>query len=218
MQRPRPLDPFEFALEPDDPFADQPAIDLELALTGSAEKTKTAALALKMSPRPDQSRALVGERGKLDLQAALIGTRPRAKNFEDQTGAVDNLRLPAPFEIALLHWAQHAIEDNQADRVFADQLAQAFEGPAPKEAVRPGTSDPGDLGTDDIEADRPRETDRFLQSSLDRTACYRCRLVTGGRFQCGVDDERATGRGPVRAVRWVCAAQDSVISLLGSNS
>ena len=218
MQPSSPLDSVEFALEPSDPFADQPSVDLELALAGSAEKTKTAALALKMSPRPDQPRALVGERGQLDLQPALMGMRPRAKNFKDQTGAVNNLRLPAPFEIALLHWAEHAIEDNYADRVFADQPAEVFEGPTPKEVTRPRTTDPRDLGTDDIEADCPRETNRFLQSSLDQTARCRCRLLTGGRFQCRMDDEGATRRGTVRAGSCIGAAQDSAISLLGSNS
>ena len=147
-----------------------------------------------------------------------MGTRPRAKNFEDQTGAVNNLRLPAPFQIALLHWAQYAIKDNHADRVFADQFAEVFQGPAPKEIAWPRTSDSGDLGTDDVEADRSRETDRFLQPSLDQTARCRGRLLTGGRFQCRMHYECAACRGTVRAGSCVCAAQDSAISLLGSNS
>jgi hypothetical protein len=66
-----------------------------------------------------------------------------------------------------LHWAQYAVKDNHADRVFADQFAEVFQGPAPKEIAWPRTSDSGDLGTDDVEADCSRETDRFLQSSLD---------------------------------------------------
>ena len=218
MQRPRSLDSVKFALEPSYPFADQPAVNLELALAGSAEKTKTAALALKMSPRPDQPLALVGERCQLDLQATLIGARPRAKNFKDQTGAVNNLRLPAPFEIALLHWAQYAIKDNHADRVFADQFAEVFQGPAPKEIAWPRTSDSGDLGTNDVEADRSRQTDGFLQSSRDQTARHRCRLLTGGRFRRWMYDEGATGRGTVSADSGLYAAQDSAISLLGSNS
>jgi len=167
VQRSCSLDPVEFAFKPRNPLADQPAVDFELALAGPAEKAKTAALALKMSPRPDQPRALVGERGQLDLQAAFMGTRPRAKNFEDQAGPVNDLRLPAPFQITLLHRAQDAIDDNQIDAVITNQFAEAFEGPAPEEAAWLRAGDPRDLGTDHIEADRPREADRFLQPSLD---------------------------------------------------
>jgi len=117
-----------------------------------------------------------------------------------------------------LHRAQRAIEDNHANRVIADQFAEVFQGPAPKEVARPRTRDPGDLGTDDVEADRTRETDRFLQSSLDQTARCRWRLSAGDRFQCRMHYECATGRGTVRAGSCVCAAQDSAISLPGSNS
>ena len=145
----------------------------------TTEETKTAALAFEMGPRSNQPRTLVGQRGQFYLQSTFIGTRPRAKNFENQTGAVNNLGLPAPFEIALLHRAQYAIKDNHADCVFADQFPEVFQGPAPKKVAWPRTSESGDLGTDDVQADRSRETDRFLQSSLDQTA-RRCRLLTGG--------------------------------------
>jgi hypothetical protein len=108
-----------------------------------------------------------------------VGTCPRAEDFEDQTGAVNDLRLPTPFEITLLHRAQHAVDDNQTELVFADQLGEVFKGPAPEEATRPRSGDPGDLGTDYIEIDCPGETDRFLKPSLDRTARYFRWLLAG---------------------------------------
>src|SRR6059058_4283573 len=125
MQRPRPLDVVELAFEPCDPFADQPAIDFEMALTGTAEEAEPAALAFEVGPRTDQPRSLIGECGELDLEPPLVGARPRAENFEDQTGPVDDLRLPVFFEGALLHRAQRAVNDDDADRIVADQSAES---------------------------------------------------------------------------------------------
>jgi hypothetical protein len=170
MQRPRPLDVVEIAFEVGDTLPDQPAVDFELAFAGPAEKAKTAALALEVGPRANQPRSLIGKRGQFDLQAALVSARPRAENFEDQTGPVDDLRPPAPFEVALLHRAQRTIDDDDPDSVFADQLAEIFEGPAAEQAIGPRARDARDLGADDIETDRPCEADCFLQSRFDRTA------------------------------------------------
>src|SRR5207247_2884309 len=139
------------AFEPRDPFADQPAIDFKLALSGTAEEAEPAALAFKVSPRTDQPRSLIGEGGELDLEPPLMGARPRAENFEDQTGPVDNLRLPVFFEVALLHRAQRAVDDDDADPIVADQAAQSVEGPAAEQAARPRPYDRRDLGADDIE-------------------------------------------------------------------
>ena len=96
-----------------------------------------------------------------------MGACPRAKNFEDQTRAVDYLRLPTPFQITLLHRAQHAIDDDQTDAVVANRRAETVEGAACEEATWPRAGNPGDLSTDHIEPYRPRETDRFVQPSLD---------------------------------------------------
>jgi hypothetical protein len=49
-----------------------------------------------------------------------VRTRSRAKNFEDQTCPVNDLRLPTAFEVPLLYRAQHTVDDNQTDLVFAD--------------------------------------------------------------------------------------------------
>ena len=105
MQRAGALDVVELPAQPGDALADQPAVDFELALARSAEKSETAALAFEMRPRPDQPRTLVRQCRQFDLQAAFMSARAGAENLEDQAGAVDNLGLPAPFQIALLHRA-----------------------------------------------------------------------------------------------------------------
>ena len=99
-----------------------------------------------------------------------MGTRSGTKNFENQTRSVNDLRLPATFEVTLLYRAEHAVDDNQTDLVFTDQPAEVFEGSSAEEAICARPRDPRDLGTYDVEVDGPRETDRFLKPSLNGAA------------------------------------------------
>src|SRR6266550_5227276 len=130
MERPCALDVGKLALEPRDPLTNQTAIDFELALSGSAEEAEPAALTFEVGPRTDQPRPLVGERRELDLEPPLVGARPCAENFEDQTGPVDDLCLPVFFEGALLHRAQRAVDNDDADLIVADQGTESVECPA----------------------------------------------------------------------------------------
>jgi hypothetical protein len=98
-----------------------------------------------------------------------MSARPGAKNLEDQTGPIDNLCLPAPLEIALLHRAQGGIDDRESNFVFPYQLAEVFKGAAAKQAARARACDAGDLGADDIEADGPGEPNRLLEPCFDRS-------------------------------------------------
>ena len=159
----------ELAFQPRDALADQPPVDFELALAGTAEKTEPAALALQMGPGTHQPRALIGQRRQFDLQAALMGARPRAEDLQDQAGAVDHLGLPAFLEIALLHRRQGAVDDDEPDLVFADQFAEIGNRPAAEQARRARTGDARDLGADDVEVDRLGEADRLLQARFDRS-------------------------------------------------
>jgi hypothetical protein len=129
---------------------------------------------------------LVGQRRQFDLHSAFMGAGPLAENLQDQAGTVDNLRLPAPFEIALLHWAQRGVDDNDPDFILADQLPEGFDSAAAQKSVRARASDGGDFGTDYVEADRLGETDSLFQTCFERTAriisrvpsrrCFRSRM------------------------------------------
>ncbi len=110
-----------------DALADQPAVDLELALARPAEKAEPAALAFEMRPRPHQPRALVRQCRQFDLQATLMGAGARAEDLENEPGSVDHLGLPAPLEVALLHRAQRRIDDDEADRALGDDGAQILD-------------------------------------------------------------------------------------------
>jgi len=130
MQIPRPSGRVEVALQPGNALTDQPPVDFELAFAWAAEKAKPAALAFQMGPGAHQTGSLIGQRRQFDLQSAFMGAGPRAENLEDEPRPVDDLRLPAPFEIALLHRAQRGIDDDERDVVFGDQLAEVFDSAA----------------------------------------------------------------------------------------
>src|SRR4029453_17221243 len=102
-----------------------------------------------MRPRAHQARSLIRERRQLDLQAALMGARPRAKDFENEACPVDDFRLPVPLEIALLHRAQGGIDNDNPDLVFFDQLAESVKGSRAEQAARPRAGDAGYLRPDD---------------------------------------------------------------------
>ena len=112
MEVTRALHLLQLALDDGDAVGDQAAIHFELAFAGAAEKAEAAALALEMGPRAHQPRALIGKRRQLDLQSPFVSLRARPKDLEDEAGAVDDLGLPAPLEVALLHGAERGIDDN----------------------------------------------------------------------------------------------------------
>ena len=127
MQIPRPSGRVEFALQPGNAFADQPPVDFELAFAWAAEEAKPAALALEMCPGAHQAGPLIGQRRQLDLQPALMGAGPLAENLQDQARPVDDLGLPAPLEVALLHRAQRSVDDDEPDVVVPDQFTEVFD-------------------------------------------------------------------------------------------
>ena len=113
MQASRPLDPLEFPLDLHHSFLNQPPVSLDLRFAGSAEKAETAALTLKVRPRPDETRALVGKMRQFDLERPLRGAGPSSEDLEDKPCAIDNFAAKAFFEVALLHGRQRTIHDHQ---------------------------------------------------------------------------------------------------------
>src|SRR5205823_12664399 len=164
----------EVALQPGNAFADQPSVDLELAFAWSAEKAKPAALALEVCPGAHQARPLIGQRRQLDLQAALMGAGALAENLQDQARPVNDLGLPVPFQIPLLHRAQRSVNDDEIDVGFADQLAEVFDSSAAQEAARARACNIGDFGPDYVETDCLGEPERLFQQRFPRAA--RCIL------------------------------------------
>src|SRR5277367_6034874 len=146
-----------------------------------------------------------------------MGARPLAENLQDQARSVDDLGLPAPFEIALLHRAHRGVDDDEPDVVFTDQFAQVCDGAAAQKAARARARDIGNFGADYVETDRLGETDRFFQPSFDRAAGDFSRVPSRCRFRHRMYDESPTCRARVDD-RWgICLVQDSAISL-GSKS
>jgi hypothetical protein len=146
-----------------------------------------------MGPRPDQPRALIGERRQLDLQAAFMGPGASAKDFEDEAGAVDDLGLPLPLEIALLHRRQGAVDDNEADFLLGDHLAKRFDPALADQRRRDRPAEANDLAGNDIEVDRLGEADRLVEPGVERASGAVARLVAGRGLQGGMDDKGAAG-------------------------
>jgi hypothetical protein len=212
MQIPRPPGRVEVALQPGNPLTDQPPVDFELAFARAAEEAKPAALTLEMCPGAHQTGPLIGQCRQLDLQSALMGAGPLAENLQDQARPVDDLGLPTPFEIALLHRAQRSVDDDESNVVFADQLAEVFDSAAAEEAARARACDTDDLGTDYVQTDRLRETDRFFQPRFDRAAGDFSRVPSRCRFRDRMYDESPTCRARIGDPCGVCPVQDSAIS------
>jgi hypothetical protein len=148
-----------------------------------------------------------------------MGAGTLAKDFEDQTGAVDDLGLPAFFEIALLHRRHGAIDDDEVDRVVLNALAEMFDGALAEQGRRAGSRDAGDFGASNIEMDCAREPNGLLKPRFERTHGVAIHL-SGRGFRRGMHDEGAAARGAVWGKSSVGFVnnQSSSLSLPGSNN
>ena len=109
MQLAGAFDLVEFAFDARDALFDHAPVGFELRLARAAEKAEAAALALEMGPGANQPAFLIIEMRVLDLQRPFPCARAPAEDFQDQAGAIDDLRVPGLFQIALLHRRNRAI-------------------------------------------------------------------------------------------------------------
>src|SRR5262249_12765600 len=137
MERARPLGVLELLLDFRDPLADQPAVDLQLALAGAAKEAEAAALPLEVGPGPDQPRALIGERRELDLKPSLVSAGPGAEDLEDEARAVDDLAAPGLLQVALLDRAHGAVDHRDPDALLPDHRGQPLDAAPPDQLPRP---------------------------------------------------------------------------------
>src|SRR4051812_46958524 len=140
--------------------------------------------------------------------------RAGTKNFQDQAGAIDNLRLPAPFKVALLHWAQCRIYNDKPDRVFCDRRAQRFNIPGPEQGRRHGPRQSHRLGAHNLQVDGTRQSHRLFKMRLKRAPWCLGTATRYGPYR-GIDDERALRRGGYGGFG---VAQNSLDSLPPSKS
>ena len=147
---------------------DLPAVGLDLRLARAAEEAEAAALALKVRPGADEPALLVVQMGKLDLQPAFLGLRALAEDFEDQPGAVEHLRGPRLFEVALLHGAQRMVDDDELRVVDAGERRDLLHLPAPEQRRRSGLAQRHDERGGNVEPDRLGKAHGFGKPRLRR--------------------------------------------------
>src|SRR5262245_11609841 len=162
-----------------DAFADDAAVSLDLGLARAAEKAEAAALAFEMRPRPDQPALLVDEVSELDLQAPFPRPRSPAEDLENESGAIQHLRSPCRFEIALLHRGQRMIDDDEPGLFGAHQPSKLLDlaGADQRRGTRRFKWHQSACG--DVEIDRSGKPNRLIETRLRRSleSIAACRAV-----------------------------------------
>ena len=95
-----------------DALADHALVELKLLLAGAAQ-ADAALLPVEMRPAALEPRAQVAQLGELNLELALVGTRPLGEDVEDEAGAVEHPAAQFALEIALLARRQPMIEQHE---------------------------------------------------------------------------------------------------------
>ena len=166
MQLAGAFDFVEFGLDALDAILDHAPVGFQLRLAGTAEKAETAALALKMGPGAHQPAFLIIEMGVLDLQRAFAGARAPAEDFQNQSGAVDDLGVPGLFQIALLHRRNRAIHYDDGRGEAFHQSGNFIDFAGADISRRPDLVERDEPLLHDIEVDGAREPGGFGQARV----------------------------------------------------
>ena len=140
VQASRPLYHCKLASDRIDAFADGTPVGLDLSFAGTAKKAETAPLALKVRPRPDKPAFLIGETRQFNLQPALFAARAVGEDLKNEPRAVENLRVPCLFEIALLDGADHVVHDRNRDILGLDDRREFLDLSRAEKCCGPGLS------------------------------------------------------------------------------
>jgi len=133
---------------------------------------------------------------ELDLQCAFFGLGAAAEDFEDQSGAVQNLCVPSFLKIALLDRRQRAIHHHQFDRVPGDESDDLLDLALAKIGRGPDLTDRRDQRLGDRQIDGARQTRGFLKPRFGTThgTIIRLRLgIAAAHSQVRADDDHPPG-------------------------
>ena len=119
-----------------------------------------------MGPRANETLLLVVEVGEFHLQRALAGLRPLPEDFEDEAGAIDDLRLPRLFEVALLNRRKYAVDDDKADALLADALGELVDLAGAEQRRRSRRDERHGERRDDLQVDGAGEAYRFFKAGI----------------------------------------------------
>ncbi len=129
---------------------------------------------------------------EFDLQRTFLGLGAAAEDFEDQSGAVENLGVPGLLQIALLDRRQRAIHHYQFDIVAGDQSDDLLDLALAEICRRPDLADRRDQRVRDREVNGARQTHGFLKPRLGiaQDMLIRLRLgIAAAQTQIRADDD-----------------------------
>ena len=157
----------QLAAELGHPVSDHPPVSLNLGFTGPTQKAETAALPLKMRPASHQPPRLIIEMSDFNLQSPLGTHGAFAEYFEDKASPVYHFGVQGFFQIVLLHRREHAIHDDDINLMRVDTCRQGFNLARAEKSGWFGRPDTQRGAIADVEANRSRKPDRFLQPGGD---------------------------------------------------
>src|SRR5665213_509959 len=115
----------------------------------------------------------------LDLYSAFTRARAPAENFQNESGAVDDLRVPGFFQIALLHRRDRAIHDDDGSFERFGEPGDLVDLALADISRRPRRLQHDDAALHDIEIDGAGKAHRLFQPRFRRAR-------VGGRARAAV--------------------------------